>query len=164
MHTNRRTWLKRIALLSAGIYLPKWEAGAAPLPGSHATSSDTIRLSSNENPYGPSPAARRAMADSINTSNRYQWKQISELMKAIASRNGLTDENVLVGAGSTQILDALVQFAALQKGSFVLAEPTFSHWKGAAESAGLQKIAVPLTPDKHHDLCLQSEQSNRYNL
>ena len=111
-----------------------------------------INISSNENPYGPSPAARKAMADAIGLSNRYQWETIRKLMAAIGAKNNLTNDNVLVGAGSSEILDFCVQYAATEKGSFVVANPTFDRWSGSAEKQGLKKIAVPLTKDKHHDL------------
>jgi len=92
------------------------------------------------------------MSKHINSSNRYPWPMISQLIEAIAEKHGLNNDNVLVGAGSTQIIDAVVQLAALQKGSFILARPTFSRLAGAAEKAGLQKIEVSLNANKQHDL------------
>lgn len=154
METTRRKWLKQTGLIIAGIGLAKLEVIASPkasyLPQS--TNDGPVRLSSNENPYGPSPMARKAMTGTINSSNRYQWKMIRELMSAIAAKNNVTDENVLVGAGSTQMIDSVVQFAALQKGNCIIAEPTFSRWANSAEKLGLQKISVPLTTDKRNDL------------
>jgi histidinol-phosphate aminotransferase len=73
-------------------------------------------------------------------------------MSAIAAKNSLSADNVLLGAGSTQVIDTVVQLAAQQKGSFILARPTFGRWANAAEQAGLQKIELPLTEDKRHDL------------
>lgn len=121
-----------------------------------------IRLSSNENAYGPSPAALEAMARCIRDSNRYPWQKIPELTAAIAVKNKLATANVLIGAGSSQLIDAVIQLAALQKGSFVIADPTFSRWGSAAEKLGLQRIAVPLTIDKKHHLpaMLQAIQAN----
>jgi histidinol-phosphate aminotransferase len=156
MEANRRKWLKQTGLILAGLGIAPLQTIASPLikadyllPGPDGS---PIRISSNENPYGPSPLARTAMADSINLSNRYQWKMIRDLMSAIGAKNGLTADNVLVGAGSIQIIDMIIQMAALQKGNFVLAEPTFSRWSGNAEKLGLRKISVPLTADKRNDL------------
>jgi histidinol-phosphate aminotransferase len=120
-------------------------------PAAHADKG-SINLSSNENPYGPSPAARRAMMDMVAVSNRYQWDMITKLIAAIASKNGIAYHNIMIGAGSTEILDNCVQFAARQKGDLILAAPTFSRWTGAAEQQGLQKTEVPLNAAKRHDL------------
>jgi histidinol-phosphate aminotransferase len=151
---NRRNWFKTTSLLAAGFCLPKLETFASPRPfmpeGNDVSA--PIRLCFNENPYGPSPAARAAMAEQIAKSNRYPWEMINSLMSAVATKNNLSKESVLVAAGSTEILDAVVRFAAREKGNFILGKPTFNHWADAAENAGLQKIEVPLTADKKLDL------------
>lgn len=155
MKTDRRKWLRQIGLVVAGVGISPLYTIASPLVAGDPLldmEDGPVRLSSNENPYGPSPLARSAMANSIGLSNRYQWEMIRELMSAIAAKNKVTPDNVLVGAGSTQILDMLVQYAAAQQGNFVLAEPTFSRWSGVAEKSGLKKISILLTADKHHDL------------
>jgi histidinol-phosphate aminotransferase len=45
-----------------------------------------------------------------------------------------------------------VRFAALQKGSFIIADPSYGYWTDTAQKLGLTKITVPLTADKKHDL------------
>ncbi|MEI9909810.1 MAG: hypothetical protein WDO71_09140 [Bacteroidota bacterium] len=47
---------------------------------------DIIKLSSNENPHGPSPMARKAMMDAVNGSNRYPWEVTTKLRERIASQ------------------------------------------------------------------------------
>jgi histidinol-phosphate aminotransferase len=79
-------------------------------------------------------------------------EMILELMSAIAEKYNLVQNNVLIGAGSTQIIDVAIQLAAKQKGNFILADPTFSRWSGAAEKQGLLKITVPLNKAKQIDL------------
>ena len=155
MKNNRRLWLKQTSLAFAGLSLAplrNFALHAPQVPGK--LNNDLILLSSNENPYGPSPLARKVMADTIAISNRYQWTSGTELISAIATKNNLTSDNILIGAGSTEILDLVVQYIALKKGSFVLANPTFSPWAKTAERLGLQKIVVPLTVSKEYDLPL----------
>ena len=155
MKNNRRLWLKQSGLVVAGLSL-------APLRNFALDSNcflnkpenDPIRLSSNENPYGPSQLARKAMADTVNISNRYQWTIGTELISGIAELNNINVDNILLGAGSTEILDLVIQFTALKKGSFILADQTFSPWAKTAERLGLQKITVPLTATKDYDLSL----------
>ena len=155
MKNNIRHWLKQSGLVVAGLSL-------APLRNFALDSNcflnkpenDPIRLSSNENPYGPSQLARKAMADTVNISNRYQWTIGTELISGIAELNNINVDNILLGAGSTEILDLVIQFTALKKGSFILADQTFSPWAKTAERLGLQKITVPLTATKDYDLSL----------
>jgi len=155
MTTNRRHWLKQISLGIAGLSLaPVHSFALPPQEGnlSYDPGDGPVRLSSNENPYGPSPMARKAMAEYLNSSNRYGWKLGSELVSAIAKLDKVNDDNILLSAGSTEILELVTLLAAQQKGSFVLADPTFRSWVNTAEKLGLEKIAVPLTADKRHNL------------
>ena len=152
---NRRNWLKQIGLGTIGLGLCQFETFANPVEEDFVfknSDKSPILLRSNENPYGPSPLARSAMAKSINISNRYGWNLSSELIKLIAKENKVTDQNILLGAGSTEILDLVLQYAALSKGNFILAETTFNYWTAPSEKLGIKKITVPLTQDKKHDL------------
>lgn len=155
MQTNRRNWLRQMGLALAGIGLAPVKDLALPPAATpvHRKPGDLpIRLSSNENPYGPSPMARIAMAEGVLTSNRYNWQLSSDLVSAIAVKNSVSDDNILLGAGSTEILDLVVRFSAVKQGSFILADPTYGYWTDMAQAMGLKKIAVPLTADKRHDL------------
>jgi histidinol-phosphate aminotransferase len=92
------------------------------------------------------------MANHVQLSNRYNWQKTSKLVAAVAKKNNVAAENIIMAAGSTEILDAVARFAAKQKGNLVIADPSFGYWADAAEKNGLSKIAVPLTASKHHDL------------
>ena len=153
--SNRRNWLKQIRLGTIGLGFCQFDAFAnPPLENYIAPSLDKspILLRSNENPYGPSPLARLAMQKSINNSNRYGWNASEELISLIAKKNNVSDNNILLGAGSTEILDLVLQYTALKKGNFILAETTFDYWTFPSEKLGFKKITVPLTADKKHDL------------
>ena len=146
--------MKQTGLAFAGLSLAPLKNFALITPNEFHNNpeNDPIRLSSNENPYGPSPLARTAMSEVINISNRYQWKLGTDLIVAIASKNNVSAENVLIAPGSTEILDTVGRFAALKKGNFVVANPSFSPWAKTAENLGLQKILIPLTARKEYDL------------
>ncbi|MBL7741007.1 MAG: histidinol-phosphate aminotransferase family protein [Chitinophagaceae bacterium] len=113
---------------------------------------DFIKLSSNENPHGPSPAARKAMMDAVNSSNRYPWEITTQLREKIGSLYGLTKEHVVMGAGSSELLGLVSVMAALQKGNAVAPDPTFRLWMPAARKFGLPIKLVPLTEGKVTDL------------
>jgi histidinol-phosphate aminotransferase len=152
--SDRRKWLKQLSLGTIGLGLCQFETFASTPSEVFYSDFDPspITLRSNENPYGPSPLARQAMVKSINSSNRYGWDLTSKLITAIAQKNKVADQNILLGAGSTEILDLVLQLTALKKGNFILAENTFDYWTYPCEKLGLKKITVPLTQDKKHDL------------
>ncbi len=151
---NRRTWLKKIGLGTLGLGMSQYPSFARPLIRDHSTYLDTttIQLNANENPYGPSPLARIAMTESVHLSNRYGWSTTSKLVAAIAEKNNVTKDQIVLDAGSTKILNLSLWHAARQKGSFIMADTTFNFWKSPAKSLGLREINVALTADKKHDL------------
>lgn len=152
--SNRRNWLKRTSLGIVGIGMIPLEHLASPKTESSTVDENVnlIRLRSNENPYGPSPLARKAMRDRINVSNRYDWELLDELMEKIAQKHHLTSQNILLGAGSSEILNLVALYCSKQAGNLIIADTTFDYWTVTAENAGLKKIAIPLTSDKKHDL------------
>src|SRR6476660_1831939 len=116
MATNRRLWLKQIGLGVAGVGLANIKSYASPVFSENflddlESNNNTIILRSNENPYGPSPLAIKAFADNLNISNRYNWGVETQIISAIALKNGVKDDNILLGAGSTEILDLVAKFA-----------------------------------------------------
>lgn len=150
MATNRRFWLKQIGLGLVSIGMVDFKAYATtPNPegilDDIENNDSSILLRSNENPYGPSPLARKAMADNVNSSNRYNWNLESQLISAIASKNNVKNDNVLLGAGSTEILDIVAKFTSLEKGNYVIADPSYDYWTEPLDNLGLKKTKVPLT-------------------
>lgn len=111
-----------------------------------------IRLGSNENPHGPSASARKAMMDAVNGSNRYPWETTAQLREKIGKRYDLAKENVVIGAGSSELLGVVSSLCALNKGNAVTPDPTFRLWIPAAKKAGLDVKLVPLTSAKVTDL------------
>ncbi|MDP4263789.1 MAG: histidinol-phosphate transaminase [Bacteroidota bacterium] len=113
---------------------------------------DFIKLSSNENPHGPSPMARKAMVAAVNGSNRYPGEVTTQLREKIATLYNLTKDHVAIGAGSSELLGITSLYAALQKGNAVAPDPTFRLWMPAARKVGLPIKLVPLTTGKVTDL------------
>jgi histidinol-phosphate aminotransferase len=165
METNRRLWLKKIGIGVAGIGLSNLNSFASPLVTENLITSfenddDLIFLRSNENPYGPSPLARKAFADNVNISNRY-WDIETQLISDLAKRNNVKDENILLGAGSTEILDLVAKYVSLEKGNYVIAEPSYDYWTVTLDNLGLTKNKVPVTTDKKINLQAMMEAVNQ---
>src|SRR6184192_4622441 len=63
-----------------------------------------VRLSSNENPYGPSSHALKAMTDAFNLACRYPDEPAGLLSESLAKLNGVNPNQILLGDGSGEIL------------------------------------------------------------
>ncbi|GAA4053678.1 pyridoxal phosphate-dependent aminotransferase [Flavobacterium chungnamense] len=169
---NRRNWLKQTSLGIVGLGIIPFESFAVPTTENIFEEKDInlIRLRSNENPYGPSPLARKAFADNVNISNRYNWDVATRLIADLAKRNSVKDENILLGAGSTEILDLVAKLVSQDKGhepkvngsaNYVIADPSYDYWTVTLDYLGLTKIKVPLTTDKKINLQAMLEAVNQ---
>ena len=111
-----------------------------------------IKLSSNENPLGLCPAARVAVIDGIEEANRYPGELRHELTEALAAKHAVNPENIVLGAGSTEVLQMLVQATAAPNAMIVLAEPTYEDVPHYAERFGFWLTPTPLTESFAHDI------------
>lgn len=157
MENRRRLWLKQIGLGIAGIGLANIKSYASPVFSENLfdlkeNDNSLIFLRSNENPYGPSLLARKAFVDNASISNRYHWDVATQLITDLAQRDSVKEENILLGAGSTEILDLVAKFVSQDKGNYVIANPTYDYWTVPLDTSGLTKKSVPLTTDKKINL------------
>jgi histidinol-phosphate aminotransferase len=111
-----------------------------------------IRLNFNENPYGPSPKARAALADCGPISNRYPDQAYRDVITALAQKFNVKPENIVLGCGSTEILRAADDAFLDPSRNVVAAAPTFEAVLDYARVLRSNTVLIPLTPDYHHDL------------
>src|SRR5881392_3234338 len=112
-----------------------------------------VRLSANENPYGPSPNALKAMTNSFGLSCRYPDEHNNVLIDKVAKLNGVDHDEILLGDGSGEILKLCAEtFTGPQNGKLVAANPTFEAILNGASANGAEVVKVPLTADFAHDL------------
>jgi histidinol-phosphate aminotransferase len=112
-----------------------------------------VRLSANENPYGPSPKAFQAITDSFGLACRYPDDHNNVLIDKLAKLNGVNHDQILLGDGSGEILKLCAEtFTGLQNGKLVAADPTFEAILNNASANGAEVVKVPLTSSFRHDL------------
>jgi histidinol-phosphate aminotransferase len=112
-----------------------------------------VRLSANENPYGPSPKAFQAITDSFSLACRYPDEHNNVLIDKLAKLNGVNHDQVLLGDGSGEILKLCAEtFTGSQSGKLVAADPTFEAIINNASANGAEVVKVPLTSSFQHDL------------
>jgi histidinol-phosphate aminotransferase len=112
-----------------------------------------VRLSANENPYGPSSKALQAMTDSFGLACRYPDEHNNLLIDKLAKLNGVSHDRILLGDGSGEILKLCAEtFTGPQNGKLVAADPTFEAILNGASANGAEVVKVPLTSSFGHDL------------
>jgi histidinol-phosphate aminotransferase len=108
-----------------------------------------VKLASNEGPYGPFPAARRALEHSVDELNRYPDGGAYRLRKALAERHGVRFEEVALGAGADGVVDCLSQ-AVLEPGDAVVCGwPSFPSYVIDAVKVGAEARRIPLRDDRY---------------
>src|SRR5438552_13193579 len=125
-----------------------------------AAGASIVRLSSNENPYGPSTKALKSMTDAFGIACRYPDGQEEALVEALAKLNGVSRDQILLGDGSSEILKlCAVAFTGPMtnekpagRGNLVAADPTFEAILAYAKVRGADVVKVPLNDSYGHDL------------
>jgi histidinol-phosphate aminotransferase len=112
--------------------------GAAPGAGQ----ANTIKLSSNENPFGPSDRAKEAFGRSVHTLHRYPSTDHAALRAAIAETHGLDGARVICGVGSDEIIHFLCQAYAGPGDEVLFTEHGFLMYRISAMAAGATPVEV----------------------
>src|ERR1700730_6827495 len=112
-----------------------------------------VRLSANENPYGPSQKAHQAMQVAFDQCCRYPDLQNEVLIDKLARINGVNRDQIVLGDGSSEILKLSAEaFTGPTGGKLIAADPTFEAILEYAKANGADVVKVPLTSSYSHDL------------
>lgn len=113
--------------------------------------SQIIKLASNENPLGPSPAALKAMQHVLANINLYPDGNAFYLKQKLAEKLQVKTENVILGNGSNEIIE-FVGHALMSPGTnIVVSEFCFAIYPLVAKTFGAEVITVPAV-NHGHDL------------
>jgi histidinol-phosphate aminotransferase len=151
---NRRGFTQ---MLGAGAALaalrPPFALGArAPHTRFVRAASPVVRLSSNENPYGPSPAALSAMTEAFGLAWRYPDEHQDALIEELSKLHGVSANQILLGDGSGEILKLCAAAFTGPGKRLVVADPTFEAIAHHARTAGAEVVPVRLTSDYRYNL------------
>lgn len=165
---NRRAWLKTSTLLTGGLTflsgtLSSIAGSASPRIISPRVLSDgefeeealpqlKARLFANENPFGPSEKAKKAIIDSLGTSYQYAFRQAGQLVEKITAFEGLGEDMVALGAGSSPLLHAAAMYFMRNGGSVISGDPSYADLPEHVEDMKGKWVKVPLTADYKLDL------------
>jgi len=106
-----------------------------------------IKMASNENPFGPSPLAVKAMQSVISESNFYPDNDAGELRHKLAAHHKVQPEQIVPTAGSTALLGIIARTLLSPGLNAITSERSFIVYPIATQAAGGQLIRVPTLDD-----------------
>ncbi|MEJ7644207.1 MAG: aminotransferase class I/II-fold pyridoxal phosphate-dependent enzyme [Chryseolinea sp.] len=168
---NRRVWLKQSAIAAGGVVTglsvfnelqAKPAFGMKPVTGKSSVVDYKVpfqdrlalkaRLLANENPWGPSKKTVAAISESASQGNRYVYSSSMKMIEVLAAKEGVTKEQVLLAAGSTDILEKTAFALCMKGGNVISADPSYLSLVSTAQAIGATWKNIPLRPDYSHDL------------
>ncbi|HEV2397715.1 MAG TPA: pyridoxal phosphate-dependent aminotransferase [Candidatus Sulfotelmatobacter sp.] len=150
---SRRSFLHLSAAASAAAALHiTTEPMLAAAARRRRHSPGAVLIDSNENPLGPSQAARDAMAAVLPQGGRYPDELTDDLVHTFSDMEGLNPDYVHATVGSTPPLAlSVLAFTSAQR-PYVTGDPGFELGMMTAEHSGTRVIKVPLTKTYAHDV------------
>lgn len=112
----------------------------------------SIKLASNENPFGPSQKAVKAITESLSDLHRYPDGSCYYLRQRLSDRLKIDPEMLIFGNGSNEIIELLIRTFLNAEGTVVMGDPSFAVYPLATMAFGAKPVLVPLTADLRHDL------------
>ncbi len=102
---------------------------------------DVVKLASNENPRGCGKKVKKVVAENIDKMSLYPDDSMYELKQKLSKKFGVKNDNIIIGAGSDQIIEFAVR--AKGKGAILSAKVTFAMYDIYAKQNGLHVIKTP---------------------
>ena len=153
---SRRNLIKLLGISGASIPLTGLINSKKINLNKNPKESIPIKLSSNENPYGPSKKVRDAITEAFDEVCRYPYSEpynrISQLEKKIAKREGVDPGMVLVTGGSNEGLRATGRLFGIEKKEIIACKPTYLALMTYAEEFDCKINWVPLDKELKYDL------------
>jgi histidinol-phosphate aminotransferase len=122
-----------------------------PFTASSKPGPSRIRLSLNENPFGPSPLALQAIGADLADLSRYADDEVAKITNTIAEREGIATQQIVLG----EVLDVLGLYLSANggpRGEFIYSEPGYTALVNAVAPAGGVVVGVPLNGRLENDL------------
>jgi len=104
---------------------------------------DVVKLASNENPKGCSPKVAKVIADNANKAFLYPDDSMFELKEALASKFSVDDENIIIGAGSDQVLEFISRALLSENDAVLMSQVTFAMYEIYAKQMGAKIVRTP---------------------
>ena len=149
---SRRDWFKSSIGIGGLMLTPSILTAEEIKKYNPRSKSSIVKLSSNENPYGPSERVLNAIKNSFNDACRYPYEFIQELQKTLAKKHDVPVESIVITGGSNEALRITGLAISNKGGNIVAGQPTYLALMNYAEAWGAEIKWVPVDSDKGYDL------------
>jgi histidinol-phosphate aminotransferase len=97
---------------------------------------DVVKLASNENPIGTSPSVKKTIIENADKAHLYPDDSMFELKEALARKYSVDENNIIIGAGSDQVLEFLSRALLDENSSVLMSAVTFAMYEIYAKQMG----------------------------
>jgi len=104
---------------------------------------DVVKLASNENPIGTSPAVAQAIRDHADKAHLYPDDSMFELKALLSERFDVPEETIIIGAGSDQVLEFISRAKLNATSKVLMSQVTFAMYEIYARQVGAEILRTP---------------------
>ncbi|MFA6188063.1 MAG: histidinol-phosphate transaminase [Sulfuricurvum sp.] len=108
-----------------------------------------VKLASNENPFGCSPKVKDAVRKIIDNMSLYPDDSMVKLKNALGSKYGITTDEIVIGAGSDQVIEFAIHAKAHNGSKVLMNSVTFAMYEIYAKQVG---AVIVRTASREHDM------------
>ena len=101
---------------------------------------DVVKLASNENPIGTNPAIAKVIRSNADIAHLYPDDSMFELKEALSAKFDVKDENIIIGAGSDQVIEFVSRAVLDEDSSVLMSAVTFAMYEIYAKQMGAKII------------------------
>ena len=112
---------------------------------------DVVKLASNENPLGTNPAVAKVIIANADRAHLYPDDSMFELKAALASKYAVQENNLIIGAGSDQVLEFISRALLNEKSSVLMSAVTFAMYEIYAKQMGAKVIRTASYEHKYDE-------------
>lgn len=162
---TRRGFAARLTLGAAAIRMSSEMAYAqrAAAHGAEVVTKDMVWLNSNENPAGPPAVSLDAMREVLPLSGRYHYNEFNQIYKVIAGSEELTADQIVTGAGSSEVLHTAVDAFTSATRPLISVTPAYEGPIELARALGRPVVLTKLRDDYTADVKLLAGAARQAN-
>lgn len=112
----------------------------------------TVKMASNENPFGPSPKAMEAARRHLENLHIYPEATGFYLCRALGEHFGVPQDSIILGNGSVELIEIAGKALLTPGASAVMSDGAFAMYKIATRVMGARAIEAPMRAPRTHDL------------
>ncbi len=112
---------------------------------------DVVKLASNENPIGTNPAISKVIRSNADIAHLYPDDSMFELKAALSSKFDVTDKNIIIGAGSDQVIEFISRAVLDEDSSVLMSAVTFAMYEIYAKQMGAKVLRTASYEHKYDE-------------